>query len=518
MKRIGNLIPVLLYIIFFSSPSFGQTVSTNILKKKVHDYIVKNQHRIINEFVELLSIPNVSDDRPNIRRNAKHIKSQMEQRGIKVKIIKTPGNPVVYGELIVPGAERTLLFYEHYDGQPVDPSKWTDTYPFSPSLRHGKLESGTKIPGPVPFPHTDTPFEEDWRIYARGASDDKAPVTGILTAIDAILASGFKLKNNLKFLFEGEEEAGSPHIETFCRENKDLLKADVMFICDGPVYYSGDPTLFFGVRGITGMEITVYGPNTSLHSGHYGNWAPNPGLRLVKLLNSMKSADGKVQIKGFYDSVTPLSENEKNALAKIPQHDENIKELYGFSSPEGGGRTLMEMIQLPSLNFRGLSSGWTGSQARTIVPAKAAVSIDIRLVKGNKPEKMVQKVLSHIREQGYYIVREDPGKAERTKYPLIAKVRYGGGYPAYRASMDLLVSKQVVKTLKGFYGKGLVTLPTLGGSLPLYAINKVLQIPLIGLPIANFDNNQHQPDENIRIGHFWNGIKTFAALIMMDEL
>jgi len=433
--------------------------------------------------------------------------------------METGGNPVVYGEVIVPGATWTLGFYAHYDGQPVDPTEWTDSKPFEPVFRTGKLEAGTDIPKPIKLPQSSERFNEDWRIYARSASDDKAAVIALLSAVNAVKSAGFPLKNNLKFIFEGEEEAGSTNLRSFLEKHKEMLKSDVLFMCDGPVYYSGEPTLFFGVRGITTMEITVYGPDTSLHSGHYGNWAPNPAFRLARLMASMKDSNGKVVIKGFYDSVVPLTESERNALQSVRAFDNQVMELYGFSKLEGGGMSLLESLQLPSLNINGIRSGYVGSQARTIIPSTAIASIDIRMVKGNETMDMIQKVIGHINARGYHVVEEDPDHQTRMRYPLIAKlVALEKGYEASRTPMDLVVSSCIIRTIKDYSDKDLVIIPSLGGSLPLYVFNDILDVPTIGVPIANHDNNQHQPNENVRLGHLWQGIETFTTLMLTGKM
>lgn len=499
-------------------PIESKTLSKKGFQKEIRNYIKHNKHQIIREFMELLSIPNVSADRKNVRKNAEWLKQMMEKWGIKANVIETGGNPVVYGEVIVPGATWTLAFYAHYDGQPVDPTEWTDSQPFEPVFRPGKLEAGTDIPKPIQLPQSSELDNDDWRIYARSASDDKAAIIALLSAVNAIKSAGFPLKNNLKFIFEGEEEAGSTNLRPFLERHKGKLMSDVLMMCDGPVYYSGNPTLFFGVRGITTMEITVYGPDTSLHSGHYGNWAPNPAIRLAHLLSTMKDASGRVFIEGYYDTVEPLTAREQEALKAVPPYDIPIMKLYGFSKPEGGGISLLESLQLPSLNINGIRSGYVGSQARTIIPSKAVASIDIRLVKGNEPRDMIRKVINHIKTQGYHIVREDPDHQTRMKYPFIAKVvTLEEDYKASRTSMDLVVSRCIIKTIKGYSDRELVVIPSLGGSLPIFVFNDILEIPTIGVPIANHDNNQHQPDENVRLGHLWQGIETFAALMLTGK-
>ncbi|MBS3819682.1 M20/M25/M40 family metallo-hydrolase [bacterium] len=500
------------FVVFFafSANSFPS-------KKIVQEYREKHERQILKEFMELLSIPNVSSDKKNIQKNAEFIKTMMEKRGIETRIMETKGNPVVFGELNNPQATQTYMFYVHYDGQPVDPEEWTDTQPFEPVLRPGKLIPGTHKPRPIPFPDPSKKIKEDWRIYARGSSDDRAPIIGLLTAVEALQNAGVPLKN-LKFIMEGEEEAGSPHLEPFLKKHQDLLRCDVLFMCDGPAYYSGDPTLFFGARGITSMEITVYGPNTSVHSGHYGNWAPNPAVRLSHLLASMRDTDGRVKIKGYYDSVIPLTKAEKEALESIPSYEEEIKKNYGFSQPEQNWDSLLEAIQYPALNVNGIQSGWVGDQARTIIPPSATAHLDIRMVKGNEPEEMRQKVIHHIKEQGYKVVSRAPDKKTRMKYNKIARVvESEKGYKAYKTPMDSPLAQNVIQGLQEHTGEKPVLLPSLGGSLPIYLFHETLGIPIIGIPIANHDNNQHQPDENLRIGHLWTGIETYAAIIMREQ-
>jgi acetylornithine deacetylase/succinyl-diaminopimelate desuccinylase-like protein len=504
--------------LFLLAGLFSSSLNANEeLYKLIRTYRKAHEYEIIREFTDLLSIPNVSSDQENIRKNAAFIQDMMTKRGIDTRIMETAGNPVVFGELEVPSAARTILIYIHYDGQPVDSSKWTDTHPFVPALRPGKLMAGTHEPEPIPFPDKGKPYEENWRIYARGSSDDRAPIIAYMAALDALKAAGIPLKNNLKFILEGEEEAGSTNLRPFLEKHHDMLSCDVLLMCDGPAYYSGDPTLFFGVRGITSLEITVYGPNTSVHSGHYGNWIPNPGIRLAHLLASMRDPDGNVKIQGWYDSCSPMSDSEMEAIQAIPSFEQQIMVNYGFAQPESKWESLMMAIQYPGLNVNGLTCGWTGAQQRTIIPPKATAGLDIRLVKGNDPDHMVGLVVDHIRQQGYHVVKQDPDAETRMKYPLIARVLHKeSGYKASRTPMDHPISQAVITALSENSEKTPVLLPSLGGSLPIYLFSDLLKVPVIGVSIANHDNNQHQPDENIRIGHLWTGIETYAALMTMS--
>ena len=493
---------------------FSQQPSKQELRKQVREYRIDHEQELFDELVEWLYIPNVANDQLNIRKCAAWLKSAMERRGITARILETGGSPVVYGELNVPGANRTIMFYSHYDGQPVDPTKWIDMEPFAPTMRPGKMEAGSTEPKPIPLPKKGEKINEEWRLYARSASDDKSPITALLAAIDAVKAAGLNFGANVRFIYEGEEEAGSPFLQSFAEKNRSLFETEVLYVCDGPMYFNNQPTLKFGARGITTIDITVYGPNVNVHSGHYGNWAPNPGIKLARLLTSMKHENGNVKVRGFYNTVTPLSRREKEALKTIPSYDEEIKQLYGFAQPEGRGETLMERINLPSLNIRGLESAWVGPQARTVVPAEATAAIDIRMVKGNDPDDMVNKVIEHVKREGFHVVSEDPDQNTRMQYADIVKIVKRGGYPASRTSMDLEISQLTIDALSDYHDESVVLIPTSGGSVPLYIFTQILDVPTISVPIVNHDNNQHQPNENIRMGHYWQGIETLAALLV----
>lgn len=477
--------------------------------RKVREYRKANEHRIVRELVDLLAIPNVASDEANIRRNAARLAEMLERRGIRPRLLPIAGRgPVVFGELVTPGATRTVIFYCHYDGQPVDATRWTGTKPFGPALRTNSIEAGGKL---IPFPEAVTPYQDDWRIYARSASDDKSPIVAILAALDALRAQKIPLAVNVKFVLDGEEEAGSPNLERTLAEHRDLLRADLVVLADGPVHQSGRPLVFFGNRGILDVEITVYGPYRPLHSGHYGNWAPNPALRLAQLLATMKDSDGRVLVEGFYDDVAPLNELERRALAEVPANEEELMREFGLAVAEGGGKRLVELIHQPSLNVRGLRSAYVGEEARTIVPDRAIASLDLRLVKNVLPERQFERLVRHIRKQGFYVTANEPTAQERRKYPRIARVTAGGGYPAARTSMDLPVARALVPVVEAAVGP-VVKLPTLGGSGPMYIFEN-LQLPVIGVPIVNHDNNQHSENENLRLGNFWRGMEIFGALL-----
>lgn len=485
---------------------------------RIRSYRAAHEQAIVREFVSFLALPNIAADLPAIRRNAETLMDMMKRREISDVQLLTPSGmdapPVVYGEVKVPGATRTVVYYAHYDGQPVDSTQWLPgLHPFRPALASGPLDKNGRL---MAFPKSDTArYDGDWRIYARGASDDKAGVMSILNAWDAIRAQGLKPGTHIKFFFEGEEEAGSGHLKDILIKYRDLLKADLWIFCDGPVHQSGRQQVVFGVRGDTHLELTVFASKRPLHSGHYGNWAPNPAMLLSKLLASMKDERGRVTVKGFYDDVIPLSASENRALQSVPAPDEQLKNELGFIQPDMEGLSLSEAILQPSLNINGITSAGTGKYSSNVIPTRAVASIDLRLVPGNDWIRQQDKVIAHIREQGFYVTENEPTDEERMRYPKLVMVKRSDGYNAQRTNLDLPLSMAVIDALKKSGHAELVIMPSLGGSLPLFLFEKYLSASVITVPIANHDNNQHAENENIRISNFFRGMETHAALMLM---
>lgn len=492
---------------------FAQSPNAQAIGK----FTQQNTSDIINEYTQFLTIPNVAANTAGQQKTAAFIMDMMTKRGIeKVQLLNgtTAGvPPAVYGEVMIPGAKQTLIFYAHYDGQPVNPAQWDKALdPFTPKLFSDAID---KSGAAIPFPANGS-YNNNWRIYARSASDDKAGIAAILNAYDAIKKSGLTPGCNIKFFFEGEEEAGSVHLNEILEKNQSLLQSDLWIICDGPVHQSGKKQIVFGVRGDTHLDLTVYASKRPLHSGHYGNWAPNPAMMLVKLLASMKDDNGRVTIKGFYDDVTPLSAAEKKALSEVPSVDAQMKDELGITTTEMKGTSLSEAINLPSLNINGIQSGNVGKQASNQIPTFATAVIDLRLVLGNDWKKQQQKVIDHIKAQGYYVCDHDPTDEERKKYAKLIKVVPGtDGYNAQRTAMDPPIIKKVIASVKSISPEQVVLQPTMGGSLPLFVFEKALHTKTITIPVANHDNNQHAENENIRIGNLLDGIVTMGTLMLM---
>jgi acetylornithine deacetylase/succinyl-diaminopimelate desuccinylase-like protein len=477
-----------------------------------------HEREVIQELADLLAIPNLASDTPNIERNAAAIRAMLANRGLEVRLLTLPGAPpIVVGELRPPGsvpavsgssaaaavgAVRTIAFYAHYDGQPVDPAAWQSP-PWTPVMRDG---NGRDVDW-----RGAASIDPEWRLYARSAGDDKAPIVAMLAALDAVRAAGRIPDVALRLVFEGEEEAGSPHLAAYLARYPELLRPDAWVLCDGPVHQSHRPELFFGARGTQDLELTVYGPIKGLHDGHYGNWVPNPAVRLTHLLDSMRDEDGRILIAGFYDEVKPPSPAELAAIAAIPGVEPELRREFRIGATEGGGKPLNELLMAPALNVRGILSGRVGAQASNTIQTEARASIDFRLVPAETPASVRALVERHIAAQGYTIVRAAPDDAARLSHPKLVKVEWGAGYPPARTPLDLPLAREVAAIMTAV-GHEPVLMPTLGGSIPMYLFQQPNGTPVIGLPIANHDDNQHAANENLRLQNLWDGIEIYKAL------
>ncbi len=499
----------ILSITLFITAACGQS---NPAAQVARQWRQQHERAIMDEFVALLSIPNIASDRANIQRNAETIAKMLEKRGVASRLVSVPGaNPVVFGQIQTPGATRTIVLYAHYDGQPLDPKEWA-TPPFTPVLRDRQIEKDGQV---IPLRAAGTPLNPEWRLYARGAADDKAPILAMMAALDAIRAAGLKTKSNIKLVFEGEEEAYSVNLERILAANKEMFSGDIWLICDGPVSQTRRQSINFGARGFTAVDIVVYGPRGELHSGHYGNWAPNPAMLLARLLTSMKDDRGRVLVDGFYDGIEPLSDTEKRAVAESPDVDSTLRNEFWLGSTENAPMKLAELITLPSLNIRGMASARIGAQASSVVPASATATIDMRLVKGMDHRQTAERLVDHIRKQGFFVVDKEPSADVRRAHPKVALVVVkAGAFNSVRTSMDLPISQDVIRTVESARGPAVIV-PNTGASVPFDIIERALGTRTIIVPIANHDDNQHSFNENLRIQNLWDGIELMAALLTM---
>jgi acetylornithine deacetylase/succinyl-diaminopimelate desuccinylase-like protein len=472
-------------------------------------YREAHEKEILEEFSQLLAMPNVAIHVADIEANAAFITRELRRRGFATRLLAAaPGTPpAIYGELPAGGARRTLIFYAHYDGQPVTQPEWRSS-PWKAVVRAGNRATDSRD---VDW-RSAARIDPEWRIYARGAGDDKLPIQAMLTALDALKAAGRRPAVNVKAFYEGEEEQGSPHLAEILSRNRDLLRGDVFVLSDGPRHQSGRMQVFFGARGEANVELTVYGPARPLHSGHYGNWAPNPAVMLTHLIDSLRDEDGRILIPGFYDDVRPLTPAEVSALTALPDVETALKEELALGRTEGTER-LANSIARPALNVRGIRYGDVGEAATNAISTEARASIDFRLVPDQTPQRVRERTEAYLREKGWELVSADPDAATRRAHPKVAKLLWSLDYPSYRADMNAPAAHAVVASIERSTGAEVLRLPMLGGSVPMSTFADALGVPIIGVPLANYDDNQHAANENLRLQNLWDGIEIYAGLL-----
>jgi acetylornithine deacetylase/succinyl-diaminopimelate desuccinylase-like protein len=468
-----------------------------------------HEKAIITDFIQLLAMPNVATTLADVDRNAAYIEGQLRERGFRTQRLTaedhTPAS--VFAELKVPGAKRTVIFYAHYDGQPVNQKGWI-TNPFEPSVR-------TALPDarPVDWQAASGALDPDWRVFGRSAGDDKATIQAMLSALDALKAAHLKPTVNVKLLYEGEEEQGSPHFATLVTRYLDLLGSDLLVMGDGPMHQSGKQLVNFGNRGIASLTLTVYGPILPLHDGHYGSWAPSPSVMIANLITSLRDEDGHILIPHFYDDVRPVTPSERAALAALPPVEDSLKHALGLGATVGPAR-LADGYLAPTLNVRAIHAGDEGPAAANAISTQADASLDFRLAPGETPAHTRELLESHLVGRGWHIVKSDPDLATRLAHPKIVKVVWDAGSSiATTTPLDLPACRAVVSSIAHTVGYAPLELPIVGGSSGMADIVGQLKVPMVGVSIANYDDNQHARNENLRIGNLWDGIEVYAGLL-----
>ena len=457
---------------------------------------------------DILSIPNDAFYPEEIEKNIQWCEKAFAKRGFNHTRIETQTVPLLLAERKHKNAEKTILVYLQIDGQPVDSTRWFQESPYTPTLKKRNTEGEWEA---LPW-NSISEYEDDWRVFARSASDAKGPVAMFLTALDASKELKVEPNYNIKIIMDFEEELGSPQLPKAVTDNAALLKADMLVIFDGPRHITNRPTLTFGARGIATLQLTTYGPVVPQHSGHFGNYAPNPALRLSKLLASMKDEEGRVTIEGFYDGISIDAETEK-ILRAVPDDETQIKDRLQIAKTDEVGSYYQESIQYPSLNIRGMQSGWIDEKVRTIIPGWARAEIDVRLVLESDPNRLIKLITDHIRQEGFYVLDREPTKEERLKHPKIATLTHEISYQSFRTDFNSEVGLWLTRALKKAFGEEPIRIRMSGGSIPISPFVTTLNIPAVTVPTVNRDNNQHSPNENLRLGNYREGIKTMLAIL-----
>jgi len=446
---------------------------------KVVDFINMQRDHYVDELKTFLAIPSISalpEHQADVRKAAEWTSSHMTKIGLRnVRLIETPGNPVVYGEWLgAPGAP-TILFYGHYDVQPVDPLDLWESPPFEATVRDGEL-------------------------YARGAADDKGQVFMHFKAVEAHLSQSGGLPLNMKFFIEGEEEVGSAHLDDFVRANKDLLAADVVVISDTAMIGRGVPSICYGLRGLVYYQIDLRGTKSDLHSGVFGGAVANPAFVINQVLAQMKDKGGRVKIPGFYDDVRALTDAEREEWKKLPFNEKNYRKDLGAPKLTGeSGYTVYERVWgRPTFEVNGVLSGFTGDGAKTVIPAVAMAKVSMRLVPDQTPDKIAQLFEEYVR-------KVTPKTVE------LKLTRMHGGMP-WMAAFDNPYVRAAGRAIEKGFGKAPV-FNREGGSIPVVAtFQQELGLPSVLFGVGLPDENAHAPNEKLDLGNFHGGVLSSAYL------
>ena len=461
---------------------------------------------IVEGFVDFLRLNSVSQEPEKVRVAGEWLAARMRERGLDGRVMETGGGPAVFGERRVPGATRTVLIYCHYDTKPIPPKGWLQPNPIEPVFRRGLADDGVDI---TPWPEIADAELGDVRLYARGASDDKGPIWCHLNALALMDEVGIAPRVNVKFIFDGEEEIGSPFFGAFTEKHRDLLAADVVIVTDGTKHASGRPTISGGARGVMKIEFEIETARRDLHSGNFAS--PNPAWKLNGLLASMATPDGVPLIEGFEEDVVPPTAGERAMMAALPLDLPALEKELGVTLPKD---YLDRVMFHPTLTIRGLHSGFVGKEANTIIPHKATVSIDIRMVKNQKWEKVYTRVVEHIRGQGFTVIDSPDAPLPDNLRGKAVRVVDKGGYDPAKTSLELPISREIIAAVERAHpGQQAVLMPTLGGSVPLFAFTDILQLPTLVVPYANANNRQHSPNEHLKLDHLFQGVRTTAQLL-----
>jgi acetylornithine deacetylase/succinyl-diaminopimelate desuccinylase-like protein len=443
----------------------------------VVSFIHQQKDRYIAELVEFLKIPSVSSDsrrQEDMERCARFVAELMRKAGLKrAEVFKTPGHPVVYGEWCEAPGRPTILVYGHYDVQPVDPVDLWTSGPFDPTIREGQM-------------------------YARGSADDKGQVYIHFAAVEAHLRQNGRLPVNVKFLIEGEEEVGSPHLDRFVSDRKEMLRSDVVLISDTAMFQRGLPSICYGLRGLAYYQIDLRGSHTDLHSGSFGGAVANPAFVLAQLLASLKDRNGKVTIPGFYKDVKPLSARERKEFKRLPFSEVKYARELGAPalSGEKGYSALERAWARPTFEVNGLLAGFTGEGAKTVIPAVAMAKVSMRLVPEQEPGKIGKLFERHL-------------KKICPKSVQLQVTRMHGGQP-WMAELDHPAIRAAAKAFEKGFGKRPVFTRE-GGSIPVVAtFAQVLKVPSVLMGIGVPDENAHAPNEKLDLGNFHGGILSSA--------
>jgi acetylornithine deacetylase/succinyl-diaminopimelate desuccinylase-like protein len=482
----------------------GQALDKERIEALAIDYLPQ----AVSEYRKFLSIPNNGQIAEHRDRNVEWCVERFNALGFNTRVVTSDRIPYVLAEKIADPNAETVLFYMQIDGQPVDTAAWFQQSPYIPVLK--KLVNGGWQE--VGWHVLEEGMDPELRVFARSASDSKGPSLSLISALQILQNQGLRPAYNLKLLMDFQEELSSPTLAPLVKEKPELFHANRMIIMDGTRHLSNLPTLAYGGRGIADITLTVYGSTRNLHSGQYGNFAPNPVFKLARLLGGMKDEYGRVTIPDFYKGVL-ITDADREVFARIPEDNAVIEESLGIAEAEKVGETYQEAMQYPSLNVRGLRAAWVGEDVRTIIPAEALAEIDVRLVPETDGLRQVELIKKYIGEQGFHVIDSLPTPEERNTYPKLIRFEYQLGSKPFRSDMHSELGHWLRKAMERIFGKAYVELKMNGGSQPIAPFITTLDIPAVSVRIPNPDNNIHAPNENLRLGNLLEGIQSCLAIL-----
>jgi acetylornithine deacetylase/succinyl-diaminopimelate desuccinylase-like protein len=477
---------------------------------QVSDQVGHATQAILPQWIDFLRLPNVATrSSAEIAGNAQWARDAYADHGFQAQLLEDGQTPMVFAQWPAASpARKTVLFYAHLDGQAVLDNEWQQQDPFEPVLKARDNQGRWQPLALQQLLEASTP-DPEWRVFARSAADDKAPIIMLLAALDALRAQGREPAINIKVLLDSREESGSPTLRAVIDRNRQLLQADAVVMLDGPMHRSNRPTLVFGHRGGSNLQLTVYGARTDLHSGHYGNYAPDPSFALARLLAGLKDEHGRVLIPGFYDGATL----NNAALAAVPDDEEEIRQRIGIVAAERVGNSYQQAMNLPTLNISAMKSGEIDSR-RSIIPATASVTLGLRSVPGTPAQRQVALVRKYIQDHGYHLIDGEPSASERARYPKLATLRGNAGSDALQTPLDAPIGQWAQAAVLAAFDQQPVRIPLMGGGVPSGPLAVGLGVPILLLPLVNADNNQHAANENMRIGNFQDGVRLLHALLL----
>ncbi len=489
--------------------SFTTVVKAQKLKSdKIFSLAEELTPKALLNLKDFVAVANDSKIQEQLDKNLNYSKGLLENLDFNTQIITTDGVPVLLASKTVDSSLPTVLFYLQIDGQPVNKSSWDQKDPYQIVIKE-QLANGNW--NTIPFENSSAP-NKDWRVFGRSVSDSKGPSTALLTALEYYHSKKWKTAFNVKLLLDFQEEMGSPTLEKAVTENKSAFDADYLIIMDGTRDVSNKPTVTFGARGIVTATLTVFGPKEPLHSGQYGNYAPNPVFKASRLIASMKDESGMVLIDDFYKGIV-LNDLVNAELANASMDPLELNERLGIAIEEMVSNSYQGSLQYPSLNIRGIQAAWTGKQVRTIIPDKVVIEIDMRTVKESKPEDLIEVLKNHIVKQGFELIDGEPTDEERSIYENIASLSYKIGSKPFRTSLSSPIRTLMDDCLQPLFGDKYVLTRTTGGSQPIAPFITTLGVDAVSLRIPNPDNNIHAPNENLRIGNLTEGIASILSLL-----